>query len=99
MCEGEHPVLTPQELIAAGQALYGGGWRSELACALGVSEQHMALVEAGKLTAPVEWRGKLVVLAQDVAMRALDTASSPLWRVTGNQHDIEDFEPAQPRYA
>jgi len=72
--------MTPQELAAAGQALYGASWRRPMAKALGASEKEIALVESGQTPAPAGWRAQLVALAQDMALRALEAASNLLWR-------------------
>ena len=80
MLEGDYPAMTPQELAAAGQALFGAGWRRPLAQALGASEKEIALVESGRVPAPEGWRAKLVALAQDMALRALEAASNLLSR-------------------
>jgi hypothetical protein len=78
--ETDYPSLTPQELAAAGQALYGAAWRAELARALEASETDIVMVESGRVEAPAEWRAKLIALAQDLALRALEMASNLLWR-------------------
>jgi hypothetical protein len=94
MGDGEYPRLTAQELAAAGQALYGSGWRVALAHALGVSRTDIVKVESGREVAPEGWRAKVVALAQDMALRALDAASTLLWR------DGDLAEPsAEPLYA
>lgn len=87
------PPLTPEELRSVGQSLYGLAWRAELARALAASEQDVVRVEGGCMVAPMEWRGKLVFIAQEVAHRAMETASSLLC-----PHAIEDaplYEPCQ----
>jgi hypothetical protein len=70
--------LTPAELRSVGQSLYGPAWRAELARALAVGEDEIIRVEVGRLPAPPEWRGKLVLIAQDIAHRAMETASGLL---------------------
>ncbi len=77
---GDYPTLTPLELTAAGQALYGADWRRALAAALETSEADIAMVESGRCAAPEDWRAKLIALAQDMALRALEAASTLLWR-------------------
>lgn len=73
--------MTAQELAAAGRALYGSNWRAELAHALGYADEALIVaVEAGKNPAPPEWRAKLIALAQDAALRAMDVASALIWR-------------------
>src|SRR5262249_13843355 len=74
------PLLTPQELAAAGQALYGAGWRAALAHAFQVTETVVAMVESGRAPAPLDWRARLVALAHDTALRALAAANDLLWR-------------------
>jgi hypothetical protein len=71
--------LTPQELAEAGRALYGPGWRDELARAFTVSRAEIVRVEKGRAMAPRHWRATLVALAQDTALRALQAASTLLW--------------------
>jgi len=75
MYGGDFPPLTPAELQSVGQSLYGPAWRAELARALGVSESELVRVEAGRVAAPAEWRGKLILLVQDLAHRAMEMAS------------------------
>jgi hypothetical protein len=84
-----YPRLTPQELRAAGQALYGAAWRDRMAHVLGVATSEVFNVEAGVTPAPSEWRARLIEHAQSVAVRALDTASELLWR----SHDVAPPEP------
>jgi len=75
----DYPALTPLQLAEAGEALFGRGWRAALAHAFGVTETDIVTVEAGQVAAPAEWRAKLVAVAQDIALRAMDTAGSLLW--------------------
>jgi hypothetical protein len=75
----DYPPITPQELAAAGQALYGAAWRCELSRILGVDENDIVLVEAGTVLAPADWRARLVVLAQDRALRAMEMAADLMW--------------------
>lgn len=76
---GVLPPLTSAELAEAGQALFGAHWRMELARAFGLEEDGLVrAVEDGKVAAPADWRARLVMLAQEAALRALDTASSLL---------------------
>jgi hypothetical protein len=70
--------LSPYELTSAGQALFGASWRRDVARVLGVSEGEITRAELGLLTAPADWREKLIGLAQDSALRALETASNLL---------------------
>lgn len=72
-------TLSPLELATTGLALYGAGWRTRLAAALEVSEDELALVERGLMAPPREWRAKLVMLAQDLALRAMEAANALLW--------------------
>lgn len=99
MREAVYPSLTPDELASAGQALFGAGWRGELARAFGVSETDIARVEAGRTEAPPTWRAELVALAQDMALRALETASTLLWRVTETEDEAPGYAPPTPIYA
>lgn len=82
MTQAEYPLLTPQELAAAGQALFGDDWYGAMARALGATEAEVERVADGRIEAPDAWRPRLVALAQDMALRALETASTLLWRVT-----------------
>jgi hypothetical protein len=95
MRDGAYPRLTPQELAAAGHALYGAAWRPALARALAVTEAEIILVETGRAAAPASWRATVVALAQDMALRALDAASNLLSRVA----ELDDTAPSEPAYA
>lgn len=77
-------AIAPQDIAAVGQILFGSGWRSELARVLGVAEVEVVQVECGLASAPEEWRGKLIALAQDFAVRALEAANTLLSSVQGN---------------
>lgn len=70
--------LSGRELASAGRALFGARWREELATVLGCSERFIADIEKGLATAPRAWRGLVIALAQDAALRALETASNLL---------------------
>jgi hypothetical protein len=72
-----HP-LSGRELAGAGRALFGVRWREELAAVLGCAESFVADVEKGVVQAPATWRGLIIALAQDTALRALETASNLL---------------------
>lgn len=74
-------------------------WRRELALVFNVSETDIARVEAGCAEAPPTWRAELVALAQDMALRALETASTLLWRVAANEDEAPDYAPPTPIYA
>lgn len=77
----EYFPLTALELVTAGRALYGADWRAELALALELpDEKLLRAVEAGMIEAPASWRARLIGLAQDTALRAMQAASSLLWR-------------------
>jgi len=79
--EAAFPVLAPKELVATGQTLFGADWRAELSRALGLpDERFLRAVEAGVEQAPADWRQRLISIAQDQAMKAMDAASSLLWR-------------------
>ena len=75
----DYPPITPRELAAAGQALYGAAWRCELSRILGVDENAIVMVESGTVLAPPEWRARLVVLAQDRALQAMEMAADLMW--------------------
>lgn len=89
--DADYPSLTPKQLADVGQALFGAGWRAALAGAFAISETDNVMVESGQKSAPHQWRAKLVALAQDRALRAMDAASSLLWR--------EEGDPRTPLYA
>lgn len=72
----DFPSLSSDELASAGEALFGARWRAELAAALGVSEGEVTRVEMGICEPPQEWRARLIALAQNYALRALETASN-----------------------
>jgi hypothetical protein len=92
MEEANSPLLTPQELEATGLALYGADWRGRLAEALGVTKRQLTQVESGKAATPAEWRPRLIALAQDTALRAMEAASELLWR-HGEGRGERDEEP------
>lgn len=77
MRDTDYPLLTARELSATGQALFGPSWRVALAYALAVTEADITAVERGR-PAPREWRARLIRLAQEMAVRALDAASNLL---------------------
>ncbi len=74
----DYVPLSGRELASAGRALFGVRWREELASVLGCSERFVADVEKGLVTAPGRWRAQVIGLAQDAALRALETASNLL---------------------
>jgi hypothetical protein len=76
----DYPLLTSQELTTTGQALFGPGWRAALAHAFEVSQAEIVAVESGKKAAPEQWRGQLIALAQDMALRSLEAANNLIWR-------------------
>lgn len=78
----DHPSLTPLELAAAGQALFGAHWRGELARRLGVTEAEVRLIERGMMAVPPSWRSRLIGLAQDVSLRAMQIAAELMWDET-----------------
>jgi hypothetical protein len=78
----EHPSLTPLELAAAGQALFGVHWRGEVARRLGVTEAEVRLIERGTMPVPPSWRARLIGLAQDVSLRAMQIAAELMWDET-----------------
>jgi hypothetical protein len=87
------PALTAAELADAGQALFGVHWRGELARALGLADDSLIrAVESGRMEAPAEWRARLIAIAQDAALRAMDAASALL------SYEIRSEE-AAPGYA
>lgn len=89
MFDTDYSELTPQELSATGQALYGPGWRAALAHAFGVTEAEIAAVESGRAPAPDEWRAQLIGLAQELALRALEVANNLLWRHLGSEETAQ----------
>lgn len=77
------PSLSPRELANAGYALFGANWRAELAQAFGLEDEgRIHDVEAGRETAPPDWRARLIALAQDAALKAMDVASTLIWSET-----------------
>lgn len=81
MGEAGFPPLEPEELVCAGRALYGAHWRTELAAALGLADDTMIrAVETGVIRGPGAWRARLIALAQEAALRAMDTANALLCR-------------------
>lgn len=93
----ELPLLSPDELASAGQALFGAGWRSQLAQALGVTESEVTMAALGVSRPPPEWRAKLIALAQDNALRAMETAGNLL--CFGEDAPRPTCQPPLPRYA
>jgi hypothetical protein len=70
------PVLTAEELALSGRVLFGVHWRAEMARALGLADESLIrAVEAGREPAPDEWRARLIAMAQDLALNAMETAS------------------------
>lgn len=77
----EYFPLTASELVTAGRALYGADWRGDLTRALELTDDKLIrAVEAGMVEAPSSWRARLIALAQDAALRAMQAASALLWR-------------------
>jgi hypothetical protein len=76
--KGDYVPLNGRELASAGRALFGVRWREELASVLGCSERFIADIEKGQAIAPSAWRAQVIGLAQDVAVRAMETASNLL---------------------
>jgi len=74
----DYVPLSGRELASAGRALFGGRWREEIASVLGCSEAFVADVEKGHVKAPAVWRALVIGIAQDAALRALETASNLL---------------------
>jgi hypothetical protein len=95
------PPISPLELAAAGEALYGRDWRAALCDVLNVTTTELAMVECGQLPAPEAWRAVLVNLAQEIAYRALEAASALLaCNATGAEEMPSDYyAPQQPLYA
>lgn len=80
MQKATFPVLTAEELVRTGQALFGAHWRSELARLLANGDEALIrAVEAGRHVAPQEWRALLIAASQDAALRAMEAASALLW--------------------
>lgn len=88
------PILTAAELIAAGEALYGPNWRAELVRTLGLRDDRVIrAVEAGRMEAPADWRASLIEIAQETAVRAMDTAGALLWCDREEQEPQAAFTP------
>lgn len=86
------PPITPQELAATGEALFGRDWRGALMNILNASETEFAMVECGKTQAPHAWRGVLVSVAQEAAYRALEAASTLLsYQASDIEYDVEHY--------
>lgn len=86
------PPITPQELAATGEALFGRVWRQTLPSILNATETELAMVEAGKMPAPPAWRGVLVSLAQEAAYRALEAASTLLsYQASDVEYDVDHY--------
>lgn len=86
------PPITPQELAATGEALFGRDWRETLMNILNASETEFAMVECGKAQAPQSWRALLVSVAQEAAYRALEAASSLLsCQASDVEYDVEHY--------
>lgn len=83
MQKATFPVLTAEELVRTGEALFGAHWRSELTRLLAHGDEALIrAVEAGRCAAPQEWRALLIAASQDMALRAMDAASALLWTET-----------------
>lgn len=62
--------LTPDELVAAGEALYGGGWKRGLAQDLGIgNEGTLAKMAEGRHRIPVGFRGEIASIAASKAAK------------------------------
>lgn len=86
-----YPRLTAEELAQTGEALFGAHWREELARGFGLTDDRaIRAVEAGRMEAPLEWRARLIAIAQDVALRAMDLAATLLWRETHQYQQDEN---------
>jgi hypothetical protein len=73
------PKLTAVDVANAGRALYGADWRTQLALALDLPDASLVYaVEAGTIEVPDGWRMRLIAVAQDMALRAMSTASALL---------------------
>jgi len=70
-----------------------------MARALGVSEAEVTRAELGALAPPAAWRAKLIGLAQDNALRALETASNLLCPEPEQAPSHPGAKHALPRYA
>ena len=96
MRKGTFPVLTAAELAEAGEGLFGADWRAAMAHAFGLRDDALIrAVESGRQEAPAEWRAHLIALAQDVALRAMETASALLWHGREESDSAPDY--AAPR--
>lgn len=95
--DADYPLLTSRELAATGQALFGPAWRAALAHAFAVTEADITAVERGQ-PAPREWRPKLIALAQETAVKALEAASNLLWRESSAYQALQSAA-AAPRLA
>lgn len=86
------PPITPQELAAAGMALYGHDWRTALLPILNATETELAMVECGHTSAPHAWRAILVQVAQEVAYRALEAANTLLsYQASGDEYGVDHY--------
>lgn len=94
----DFPSLTPEELATAGQTLFGPTWRGELARLFGVSEGEVTRAELGMQIPPHEWRAKLIGVAQDAALRALEIASNLLWVEGRAFSEAVPVQPPLPRF-
>ena len=58
--------MTPHELIAAGEALYGAGWKGRLADALGLRDEgRIAQMALGKRPIPDGFRGEIAAIVRE----------------------------------
>lgn len=55
--------LTPAELIAAGEGIYGSGWKPALARDLGMSDSSLARMATGKTRIPDSFREEIAAIA------------------------------------
>lgn len=101
MFDTDFSALGPRELAKTGQALFGPTWRTSLALAFAVTEAEIVAVESGKATAPAAWRGLLIALAQDTALRALEAANDLLARDASVEEAVQQplYAPQPPRFA
>lgn len=67
--------MTPEELVAAGEALYGPGWKPALARDLGLRDEgRLAQMALGNRPIPDGFRREIAIIARERSHRCAELA-------------------------